>query len=246
MFQGLEGKTVLVTGAASGIGAAFVRGALEAGARIAALDRNQAVLTKFLNELEADSVIGLAVDVSDSTAVKGAVEQTVSRFGRLDGCFSNAGIAPPFIELPDIPDDLFDRTVRVNQYGTFYVVKHAMAVMRQQQCGAIVCTSSTSGIRGVPAYAHYCASKHAVIGIVRVAAVDGAKYNIRANAICPGMTDTPINDPVHRDWNPSDPAQAMRDVAARIPLKRYGTAREVADAAAYLLETRVPTSRAKC
>ncbi len=235
IFSLLAGRAILVTGAASGIGEAFAVRAAAAGAKIGLLDRDAERLDSVDLSRASDGHLRIGVDVTDVAAVSAAVDEVREKFGRIDGCFSNAGVACDFAELPDTLDEVFRKTIDINQTGSFNVLKHVMRAMREQRAGAIVCTASTSGIRGVPAFVSYCASKHGVVGIARVAALDGAAYNIRVNAICPGMIDTPINDAVHKSWSPEDPRAAMAAVASKIPLARYGAPEEIAAVAAFLL-----------
>lgn len=233
----LENKVTVVTGAASGIGYAFCERAAAEGAIVMVLDVNAEAAQQAAERLrdKGGHAEAFVVDVSSSESVKAAVDDIVSRHGRIDACFNNAGITAPVIPLPDYPEDVFDRVLRVNTYGCFHVLKHVMAVMREQGSGAIVNTGSTSGLRGIANFAPYIASKHAVLGLTKTAALEGLEYGVRVNAICPGMTETPINDDFHKFANPDDPDRTREQFTALIPIKRYAEPSEMAAVAAFLL-----------
>lgn len=233
----LKDRVVFVTGAGSGIGRAFCERAAAEGAVIAAVDLNADAVQRTAESLRERGarVLPLTADVASSESVKAAVDAAVAEFGRIDACFNNAGITAPVIALPDYPEDVFDRILKVNTYGCFNVLKHVMAVMREQGSGAIVNTGSTSGLRGIPNFAPYIASKHAVLGLTKTAALEGIEYGVRVNGICPGMVDTPINDDFHRFANPDDPDRTRTEFNARIPAKRYADPAELAAVVAFLL-----------
>lgn len=235
MGKGLSDRVVLVTGAASGIGKAFVERAAAEGAKVAAVDLNGDQSQAVVDSLPAGDALALTADVSDSQQVATAVRATVDRWGRIDACFNNAGITAKVIPTPDYPEADFKRIIDVNLYGCFHVLKHVMAVMRDQKSGAIVNTGSTSGLRGLANFAPYIASKHAVLGLTKTAALEGLEYGVRVNAICPGMTDTPINDDFHRFANPDDPDATREEFSAKIPIGRYAEPSELAAVAAFLL-----------
>lgn len=235
MSTGLADRVVFVTGAASGIGQALARRAADEGAKVAAVDLDEARLQEVVAQLPGDEALALAANVADTEQVAAAVQSTVDRWGRIDCCFNNAGITAKVIPIPDYPDADFQRIIDVNLYGCFHVLKHVMKVMRDQGSGAIVNTGSTSGLRGLANFSPYIASKHAVLGLTKTAALEGLEYGVRVNAICPGMTDTPINDDFHRFANPDDPGATREEFSAKIPIRRYADPAEVAAVAAFLL-----------
>ena len=226
-----RGKTLFVTGAAGGIGAATcVRFAREGGG-VVAVDRDAGPLAGLVARIEADGGQAIAVeaDVTDEAAIVHAIAEGAARFGRIDAAFNNAGV-----ELEATPTALADpavfaRTLDVNVTGVFLCLKHQIAHMLGHGSGAIVNTASVAGLVGVPGLPGYTASKHAVLGLTRTSAVEYAKAGIRVNAVCPGVIRTAMTERAIADA----PERAGR-LAALHPMGRIGQPEEVAAAALWL------------
>lgn len=185
----LTRKVALVTGGASGIGAATVRRFAAAGAQVAVVDRDEAGAQKIADEVGG---LALAVDVTDLDAMTGAVAAAEERFGRLDVVFLNAGITAGQSGIEDLDLDGYRRIMGVNVDHVVFGLTAAVPALRRAGGGHIVATSSLAGLTGMPGDALYTLSKHAVVGYVRSAAPTLAAEGIRVNAVCPGFADTPL------------------------------------------------------
>lgn len=234
--QRFEGKTVLVTGAAGGIGrAAALRFAAE-GASVALVDVAAQQLEATLAAVQATGAQGLALvaDVTRSGEAERYAAATVQRFGGIDCFFNNAGILGPAAALIEYPEDDFDRVIAVNVKAVWLGMKAVAPHMRARGGGAIVNTASIAGLRGTPRLCAYTASKHAVIGLTRTAALEFARERIRVNAICPAAVETALGRLIDEQFNPRDPQAFHAKMAATIPLRRYGNPDEIAAVVAFL------------
>jgi NAD(P)-dependent dehydrogenase (short-subunit alcohol dehydrogenase family) len=222
------GKVAFVTGAASGIGRATAVAFAAEGARVAILDRTETGLHETAHAVgnAGGEVLTLACDVSKPEEVEAAVTRTVERFGRLDIAFNNAGVENKAAPVAEIELEEWDRILDINLRGTFVCMKHELAQMVRQGGGVVVNTSSGAGIRGVAGGAAYAASKHAIIGLTRSAALDYAKSNIRVNAVLPGNIETPMMD----RFTGGDIQKAI-DLE---PVGRLGKPEEIADAVLWM------------
>lgn len=200
-----ENRTVLITGAATGIGRATALAFAAAGAAVVIGDVDQRA------EGTVDEIVaagGRAVfqktDVTNSAQVKALVDRAVSEFGSLDVAFNNAGLLPPTAPLAEQSEEDWHRIIAVDVTGVFLAMKHELVHMAKVGHGVIVNTASVAGIRADPGMAPYVAAKHAVVGLSKAAAIDYATQGIRVNAIAPGLVRTPmterwLNDPTMRD-----------------------------------------------
>lgn len=229
----LDGKVIVITGAASGIGRAACELFAKNGARIIAADVNEA------GGLETADIVSSAggaarfikTNVALETDVKTMVNFAVDTYGQLDGAFNNAGIAQSATILHELSTDTWAKALDINVTGVFYCIKHqVIQMLKQGKGGAIVNTASTLGQVAIPRGSEYCASKHGVIGLTRGAALDYADQKIRVNAVLPGAIQTPMIDMAVAN----DPSLG-EFIASVHPLGRFGEAIEVAQGAAWLL-----------
>lgn len=185
----LDGKTAIITGGASGIGAGTVRLFVEEGANVVIADVQDDRGSAMADELGA---VYQHADVSHEDDVQALVDAAVSRFGRLDVMYNNAGIPGTLTSVLDLNADEFDRLVSVMLRGVFLGIKHAARAMRAQKSGSIINTSSVAGLEAGHAGHTYTTCKHGVIGLTRTTAMELGEIGIRVNAICPGGIATPI------------------------------------------------------
>lgn len=221
-------KVAFVTGAGSGIGRAAAIAFAAEGARVAIVDRSEDALRHVEAAVSAagGEALALTCDVSFPDQIESAVSRTVEAFGRLDVAFNNAGVENRATPLADIELEEWDRIIGINLRGTFVCMKHEIAQMLKQGGGVVVNTSSGAGIRGVAGGASYAASKHAIIGMTKSAALDYAKCNIRVNAVLPGNIETPMMD----RFTAGDIQKAI-DLE---PVGRLGKPEEIAEAVLWM------------
>jgi NAD(P)-dependent dehydrogenase (short-subunit alcohol dehydrogenase family) len=226
-----EDKVALVTGGASGIGHAMAKLLIRDGARVVMADIAEADVKQVAAQLGGES-LALAVDVADEDSVAAMVAATVDRFGRLDYAFNNAGISDRPKRLVDFDAESWHHMIAVNMTGVFYCMKHQIRQLLTQapddKCrGAIVNTSSGAGIIPAPGQPHYTAAKHGVLGLTKLGAQEYGAEGIRVNAICPGITDTPL---IHA----SLPKDILDQVLSTMPGGKMGHPEDVAAAAIWL------------
>ena len=224
---------MIVTGAAGGIGRAAVERFLGEGARVVAVDLAGPSFDA-LRQVGGDSLHPVVADVSRGEEVHRAVAEGAERFGGIDALFNNAGIEGAVAPLDQYPDDVFDRVLAVNVRGVFLGMKHVVPELRRRGGGAIVNTSSVAGLIGEPSIPAYVASKHAVLGLTRSAAIAFGPDNIRVNAVCPAPIETRIMRSLESGLAPDDPQSVRKMLEERIPQGRYGTPEEVAAVVAFL------------
>jgi NAD(P)-dependent dehydrogenase (short-subunit alcohol dehydrogenase family) len=218
-----DGQTVLVTGAASGIGYEMARQFQDEGARVYAGDVHPGGVPK--------GTTALRLDVTDSDSVAAAVTRAAEETGRLDVLCNNAGVSSTTDPIACSVEE-WNQTFAVNVRGVFLGTKHALPIMLAQACGAIVNTASAAGLVGLKGRAAYCASKGAVIAFTRQVAVQYAGTGVRCNCVCPGTVDSPWVGRLLAAAD--DPAQARANLVARQPMGRLGEPAEIAAAALYL------------
>ena len=228
------GKVALVTGAGSGIGRASALAFARGGARVVVSDVDAAGGAETVRQIEANGECEarfVKADVSDEQQVEALIAECIEAFGRLDHAHNNAGIGAPPAALHESDRRTFEHVLSVNLLGVWLCLKHEARVMLERGGGAIVNTASLAGLIGFPMNVAYSASKHAVIGITRTAALEYAQSGIRVNAVCPAFVRTPMVDGLVAGGGPR---MSLERLAHMQPMGRLGTPEEVAEAVIWL------------
>jgi len=228
----LKNKVAIITGARRGMGRTHALTLAKAGAKVVVSDISQEDCEKVVEEIKKDGgqAIAIKCDVSQKSEVEKMIKETIKKWGRVDILVNNAGICQfkPFLELSE---EEWDRTINVNLKGYFLCAQAAAQEMAKQKSGAIVNIASVAmGQQGIgfANIAHYCASKGGVVGMTEALAVELAPYNIRVNAIAPGMIETPMIDPIK-----SDP-KSLEGLLSRVPMRRVGKPQEISNMVLFL------------
>ena len=226
-----QGKVAFVSGAGSGIGRATAIAFARAGAAVTAVDIAQKGLSETVTTIEGAGgrVLPVVCDVTKSDQVKASLDRTVATFGRLDAAFNNAGIEQQGQALADLSEDVWDRIMTINLKSVFLCMKYEIDIMLKHGGGAIVNTASGAGVLAIRNQSSYCASKFGVVAISKVAALEYAERNIRVNAICPGIIDTPM---IARYTGDTEEGRAR--VIAQEPIGRMGRPEEIAGTVLFL------------
>lgn len=226
-----DGKTVFITGAANGIGRATALAFAKAGANVALADIDTAaseLVASWIWEAGAKALC-LDCNVTVESEIKAALDKTVHTFGGLDIAFNNAGESPTFMPAAEISEKDWRHILDVNVLGTHLCMRNEIPIMLARGGGIIVNTSSGCGVVGLKGAAAYSASKHAVLGLTRTAALDYAAEGIRINAVCPGIIDTRMLDSLTGDTD-----EGRAELAEREPIGRLGQPEEIASAVLWL------------
>ncbi len=233
----LENRVAFVTGAASGIGAAGAGALAREGAQVVVSDRDgpgaEAVAEAISKE--GGKAEAVALDVTDDAALRAAIGDAAGRHGRLDILHSHAGIQVEG-KLEEVLVEDMDASWALNVRAHFVAAQAALAPMRAQSGGSVIITSSNSGVQYDREMIAYCTTKHAVLAMTRQMAADYAKENIRFNALCPGFIDTPFNRGFEVQMGGRDKLEEY--IATAIPMGRFGTVSEIAEAIVYLASDR--------
>ncbi|GGG35771.1 short chain dehydrogenase [Caldovatus sediminis] len=229
-----SGKVAVVTGGANGIGRAVALGFARRGAKVVVVDRDAEAGAAVAAEIGKGSAIFRAADVTRSADVQAYVQAALDAFGAIDCFHNNAGIEGRVAPTAEYDEATFDAVMGVNVKGVFLGLRHVLPAMIRQGRGAVVNTASIAGLVGTAGMPAYVASKHAVIGLTKVAAGEVGPLGIRVNAVCPGPIATRMVQDIARQVSPNNPESVEERYTASIPLRRYGTPEEVANVVLFL------------
>ena len=219
----LEGKTVVVTGGASGIGKAVAQEFLQNGANVVVCDINP---TKPEFEPGAGKYEYVVTDVTSRESVENMVEKAKEAFGKIDVLVNNAGITKDGL-IARMSEEQFDMVASVNYKGVFNMIRHVTPVMMKQRSGRIVNVTSVAGLYGNPGQMNYSASKAGVVGMTLTAAKELGPRNITVNAVAPGFIETPMTEVLGEEYK--------EQIKSQIPLRRFGQPEEIAGAVSFLV-----------
>ena len=225
MVKKFENKVVLITGGSGEIGKATAELFLQEGAKVAIVGTNDGKLARVKEEL--GNILTIKADVTSEEDVKNYVKKTVEEYGRIDIFFNNAGTEGKMAPITEQNIDDVRKVMDINVMGVFMGLKHVIPIMQKQGSGSIINTSSDAGLAGSPGLAPYVASKHAVVGLTKTAALEVASDNIRVNSIHPTNVEGRMMESIEAGLNPDDPKSIKEEWTSAIPMGRYAKLEEV-------------------
>ena len=224
----LAGKVAIITGGAGGIGLEAGRLFTAEGAKVLLVDLSEEPLKHAVKAIGSDAVSYIVADVSQPEQTQRYVQTAVERYGGVGIYVANAGIEGSVQPISDYPLEVFDKVLAVNVRGVWPGLKYVFPALKARGGGSIVITSSVAGIKGTAGISAYVTSKHAVIGMMRTAALEGAPFNIRVNTVNPAPIETRMMRALEEGFAPGASPRAKRSLSNWLPAKRYGTPEEVA------------------
>ena len=230
----LDDRVAIITGGSGGIGRAAAKRFVDEGAKVLLVDLEEGALRTALDTIGSVNASSIAADVTSDEDTQRYVKTALDRYGRVDIYLANAGIEGKFTPITEYPIDTFDRVIAVNVRGVWLGLKHVIPAMAKGGGGSIVITSSTAGIHGYAGGSAYVASKHAVIGIMRSAALECAPLKIRVNTVNPSPIETRMMRSIEEQIAPGHSGQAKEQFQSGVPLGRYGHPEEVAEVMLFL------------
>jgi len=232
----LKDKVAVITGAGGSLGRAVAERFANEGAKLVLVDLKEEAAKDTINAVKAitQDVHFVQANVTKKEEVQNFVNEAVEKFNRIDIFFNNAGIDAEVIQTSEYDEELFKRVMEVNTTGVFLGMKYILQVMQKQGNGSIINTASVHGTRGMINRSAYVASKHAVIGLTKTAAVENAQKNIRVNAVAPGPVFSEITKRVAKELNPDDPEEHFNIMRDLIPANRLGKPEDIANAVNFL------------
>tara|TARA_R110002167_G_scaffold116792_5_gene292234 strand:- start:543 stop:1304 length:762 start_codon:yes stop_codon:yes gene_type:complete len=228
----LKNKTAIITGGGGGIGMATAKLFLEEGAQVMLVDTDKAALEKASTALNSPNIAYCVADVSKSTEVQRYVAETLKTFGKIDIFFNNAGIEGATKPIADYPEEIFDKVIAINLKGVWLGCQYVLPKMTDG--GSVMITSSVAGLKGFQGLGAYVASKHGVVGIMRVAALEFAPRKIRVNTIHPGPVNNNMMRRIEKGMSPENPNEVLKGFEAAVPFDRYAESSEIAALALFL------------
>jgi NAD(P)-dependent dehydrogenase (short-subunit alcohol dehydrogenase family) len=230
----LEGKVAVITGGSGGIGVAAAERFITEGAKVFLVDLDEAALAAAAERLGSNVCSYCVADVSSKTDTERFIAQVVDEFGGVDILLANAGIEGEVASFLDCSDEMFDKVLNVNVKGVWLGARAVFPIMQARGGGSIVITSSVAGIKGASMLAPYSTSKHAVIGLMRSAALAGAEDKIRVNTVNPSPVETRMMRSLEAGISPDDTDAAHDMMSANIPLGRYAEPSDIANIMLFL------------
>lgn len=231
-MERLKDKVAIITGGAGGIGRATAELFLAHGAKVVIVDINEEALKKTSGQLGSESLSYCVADVSQVDDTKKFVNYTLKVHGKIDIFFANAGIEGTSKPIAEYPDETFDKVIAVNLKGVWLGCKYVIPKM--EDGGSTIITSSVAGLKGFVGLGAYVATKHGVIGLMRVAALENAGRKIRVNTIHPGPVNNDMMRRIEKDMNPESPNDVMKSFEATVPFGSYVESSEIADMTLFL------------
>ncbi len=225
----LEDKVAVITGGAGSLGMTAAELFLKEGSKVALVDKNPEQLSASLKKLShLGEIVSIEADVTSEKGVESYVQRVMETWGKIDVFLNNAGILGKVSPLVEQTSQDFDLIMNINVKGVFLGLKYVLPIMKQQSTGSIINTSSTSGLAGSSGNSLYSASKHAVVGLTKTAALESAADGVRVNSIHPAPIDSQMMRSIEEELNREQPEKIKEKITARIPLGRYGEMNEVA------------------